>query len=189
MEILKLYQSCQKTWWKKPSLQPVFGHRQASWIELFFDLMFVAAISVLNHQAFFDHHMGNIVQFLSYLAGFLSVWLLWMSMTFFSNWFETNSVRHRFIIFANIIPLGLLTFGITTDLEGVIDQQGIIYLLSFILARTILLFTWRSVDQPKLLTPIRQAVKAIQLVYGFSIVCAIGVAVLLLGWKLPMQSV
>lgn len=186
MNIFSLYRGCRNTWWGKPKLQPVFGHRQASWIELFFDLMFVATISVLNHQAFADHNVLTLTQLLSYLVGFLSIWLLWMSMTFFSNWFETNSVRHRLIVFANIVPLGLLTFGITTDLQGQVDQQGIVYLLSFILARTILLLTWRSANQSELLKPLREALKAIQYVYLFSIFCALVVAAMLIIWQLPM---
>ncbi|MGL6057952.1 MAG: low temperature requirement protein A [Culicoidibacterales bacterium] len=186
MKFIELYQSCTTTWWAKPSLQPVFGHRQASWIELFFDLMFVAAISVLNHQAFAHNNVLSLMQLLSYLAGFLSVWLLWMSMTFFSNWFETNSVRHRFIVFANIVPLGLLSFGITTELQGTIDQQGIVYIASFMLSRISLLLTWRSANQPGLLKPVRQALQAIQWVYGFSIMCAIIVTLMLIVWQLPM---
>lgn len=185
--MFKIYQICRKAWWARPQLQPVFGHRQSSWIELFFDLMFVAAISVLNQQAFQSGNALGITQLIAYFLSFLSLWLIWMSVTYFSNWFEMNSVRHRFIIFANILSVGFLTFGITTSTGDIVNTNGLIYILGFVLARLILIFTWRSANHDGLIPAMQKLVWKVERVYWCSLASTGVVAFMLVVLRMPTE--
>ena len=56
------------------------GERHASWLELFFDLVFVAAIAALATQLHADHSVAGLAVF----AGlFVPVWWGWMGYTWY----------------------------------------------------------------------------------------------------------
>ncbi len=51
------------------------GERHASWLELFFDLVFVAAVAALATQLHADHSLAGLAVF---AALFVPVWWGWM---------------------------------------------------------------------------------------------------------------
>lgn len=189
LKVVDIYRTYKAMWWGKPQLQPVFGHRQSSWIELFFDLMFVAAISVLNQKIF------SLVNYLTwqiigiYFLGFLSVWLIWMSVTFYSNWFEMNSVRHRVIILGNIVAIGLLTFSLTTNFTWRVNMYSLAVMLIFIGTRVMLFFTWHVAQKAYAIPSVQQAVRTIQGMYAISIGCGIAIFVVTTMFKLHLLLV
>ena len=71
-------------------------HRHATWLELFFDLVFVAAISVVTHGLAHLHH-GHLEPHQMWVFGvtFLPVWWIWASHTLYANRFDTDSKSHR----------------------------------------------------------------------------------------------
>ena len=66
-------------------------HRQASWLELFFDLTFVVAVaqaaSQLEH-AFAAGHPGD--GLIGYLVVFAAIWWAWTAFTWFANVFDAQ---------------------------------------------------------------------------------------------------
>ncbi|NER50298.1 MAG: low temperature requirement protein A [Symploca sp. SIO1A3] len=70
--------------------------RHATWLELFFDLVFVASISVITHHLAHVHH-GYLEgkQVILYLTEFIPVWWIWASHTLYANRFDTDSRTHR----------------------------------------------------------------------------------------------
>ncbi len=71
-------------------------NRQATWLELFFDLVFVALIGVITHDMA-DTHDGRISfeQILKFLFVFVPLWWIWATHTVFANRFDTDSPRHK----------------------------------------------------------------------------------------------
>lgn len=71
-------------------------HRRATWLELFFDLIFVVALGdaseILN-----DAHGGHIPpqQFVRFVLVFLPLWWIWAGHTIYANRFDTDSRQHR----------------------------------------------------------------------------------------------
>lgn len=71
-------------------------HRRATWLELFFDLIFVVALSdaseILN-----EAHEGHFTaqQFLLFVLMFLPLWWIWAGHTIYANRFDTDSRQHR----------------------------------------------------------------------------------------------
>ena len=78
------------------SLQYHLEHRHATWLELFFDLVFVASIGVVTHNLAQTHH-GHIElkQILMFPIEFLPIWWIWATHTLYANRFDTDSKAHR----------------------------------------------------------------------------------------------
>jgi low temperature requirement protein LtrA len=85
------------------------GHRQASWLELFFDLSFVVAVAQVAVQL--EHYLaeGEVGRgVMVYLMVFGAIWLAWMSFTWFANVFDTDDVPYRLLMIVMIAgSLGL----------------------------------------------------------------------------------
>lgn len=88
-------------------------NRRATWLELFFDLIFVVAIGdvthILNHT-----HEGHLdpLRFWQYVLTFIPLWWIWVSHTMYANRFDADDRKHRlatlFIMFLMVIISGLI---------------------------------------------------------------------------------
>ncbi len=75
---------------------PAQPHRTASPLELFFDLVFVVAVSIASAQL---HHALSHGDFLhgvtSYAMVFFAIWWAWMNFTWFATSFDTDDWLYR----------------------------------------------------------------------------------------------
>ena len=71
-------------------------HRRATWLELFFDLIFVVALRDAG-EILSETHDGHIApqQFLHFVLVFLPLWWIWVGHTIYANRFDTDSRQHR----------------------------------------------------------------------------------------------
>lgn len=71
-------------------------HRHATWLELFFDLVFVAAIGVITHHLAHVHD-GHIPtkDLVLFPIEFVPLWWIWATHTLFANRFDTDGKGHR----------------------------------------------------------------------------------------------
>ncbi|MDM0109578.1 low temperature requirement protein A [Variovorax sp. J22R24] len=71
-------------------------HRRATWLELFFDLIFVVAIGDAG-EILSEAHEGHIGahQILRFVLVFLPLWWIWAGHTIYANRFDTDSRQHR----------------------------------------------------------------------------------------------
>jgi len=100
-------------------------NRRATWLELFFDLIFVVAIgdvtNILNHT-----HEGHLdpPQFWQYVLAFIPLWWIWVSHTMYANRFDADDRKHRlatlFIMFLMIIISGLIDQRFLASFEAII---------------------------------------------------------------------
>jgi low temperature requirement protein LtrA len=73
------------------------GVRHATWLELFFDLVFVVAVAELG--SYLHHHLtfGDVLAF----AGlFLLVWWVWLSYSYYADLFDTEDLFSRLSLIA-----------------------------------------------------------------------------------------
>ena len=68
------------------------GERRASWLELFFDLCFVAAIAALGDGLLHDPTAGGIVRF---VLLFVPVWWAWMEFTWYATAWDNDDTLFR----------------------------------------------------------------------------------------------
>ena len=84
--------------------------RHATWLELFFDLVFVAVIGVITHDLAHTHH-GHIgvEQFLRFPLVFIPVWWIWMTHTLYANRFDADNREHRLFSLAIMAIMVILS--------------------------------------------------------------------------------
>ena len=134
----------RKRWSHPPALhRPGPGvHRRVSWLELFYDLMYVATIIQLGNA------LGGHVSWLGVLgfaALFTPVWFTWTGFTFFTNRFVVDDVLHRAVVFAQMFAIGGMAVSVARVAEG--DTQ--LFALCYAAARWVLVGlyvrAWRHV--------------------------------------------
>ena len=93
-------------------------NRHATWLELFFDLIFVVTIGKVTHtlghvhQGHFEHE-----QLWTFLLLFVPLWWVWSSHTIYSNRFDTDSHLHRLATLFIMLLLIVLSARIGEELE------------------------------------------------------------------------
>jgi low temperature requirement protein LtrA len=98
---------------RRPTLRTVHdGERHATWLELFFDLCFVAAAAALTHDLRADPTLGGLLRF----AGlFVPVWWAWTSYSWYATGFDNDDDAYRVAMLAAMLGVIALAVGI----EGV----------------------------------------------------------------------
>ncbi|HJT84691.1 MAG TPA: low temperature requirement protein A [Nitrososphaeraceae archaeon] len=105
--------------------------RHATWLELFFDLVFVVIISQLSH---FLLHEISILRFLEFLFLFIPVWWSWTGVTFYSTRFYSDDIGHRLLLLLQMGGAGAMAVNISGAFSDTFSGFAISYaFLRFIL--------------------------------------------------------
>ncbi len=70
--------------------------RRASWLELFFDLIFVAAVAQVSVPLSADYAVHGLMR---YALMFLLIWWAWLGHTMYSSRFDSDDALHRLLTF------------------------------------------------------------------------------------------
>lgn len=95
-------------WWKPPRLrigQTSKTERHATWLELFYDLVFVVTITQLSHHLSTDLSLSGI---LGFVALFVPIWWAWIGATFYATRFDTDDVGQRLLTLIQMIAIVVL---------------------------------------------------------------------------------
>lgn len=91
--------------WQPPSLRrdgESPSERRATWLELFYDLVFVAAIGQLAH--YLSSHLSG-VGLASFGLFFIAIWWCWVGATFYATRFDNDAIPDRLVTF---IQMGIV---------------------------------------------------------------------------------
>src|SRR5687767_8260882 len=88
------------------TLDPTPGERHASWLELFFDLVFVLAVAQIA-RVLAEH--SDLEGILKYLALFVPIWWSWVGFTFYADRFESEDAAYRILMFAGMLAVAALS--------------------------------------------------------------------------------
>ncbi|HEV8637302.1 MAG TPA: low temperature requirement protein A [Chloroflexota bacterium] len=96
--------------WRPPVLRAFDqGERHASWLELFFDLCFVAAVAALADDLHHDPTVGGLLRF----AGlFVPVWWAWMGYSWHATAFDADDVAYRLAFLGAMLGVVALAAGV-----------------------------------------------------------------------------
>jgi low temperature requirement protein LtrA len=89
--------------------------RHATWLELFFDLVFVVAIAQLSN-ALAAH--TTLEGFLIFCGLFVPVWWAWVGYTFYADRFDTDDVVHRLLMLGGMFAVAALASVIPSAANG-----------------------------------------------------------------------
>ncbi|MEZ9890682.1 low temperature requirement protein A [Vibrio breoganii] len=113
--------------------------KKANWLELFFDLIFVFAISTATHLLTHVHN-GHIAieDYLTFVLVIIPILWVWTGHTLFSTRFDTGDKWQRFLTFVVMFFAVFWTAFINSDFDSY--YHG--YLAFYVLARTTLIIMY-----------------------------------------------
>ena len=118
--------------------------RRSTWLELFFDLVFVVAVAQLGQELSQDVSAEGLFRFLAF---FVPVWWAWMGFTFYANRFDTDDLPYRLLIFVAMLGVAALA----TTLPDAFAGATRAFVLSYVFVRLVLLVLYaraiRHVDE------------------------------------------
>lgn len=100
-------------------------HARVSFEELFFDLVYVFAVTQLSHQLLTNLHVTGVIET---LILWFAVWLGWQYTCWVTNWFDPETPRIRGMIFA-IMLAGLV---MASAIPGAFGARGLVFALAYV---------------------------------------------------------
>ena len=98
-----------------PATPRPVGERRATWLELFFDLVFVVAIAAL---AVFLHDHLTLGGFLGFALLLVPVEWAWMSFAYYADQFDTDDTLFRVVMLVAMLASAALAVNVDGALEG-----------------------------------------------------------------------
>lgn len=115
-------------------------HRVASSLELFFDLVFVVAVSMASGQLHVSEADEAIVSGVgSYLMVFFAVWWAWMNFTWFSSAFDTDDWLYRVLTIVQMSGALVLAAGTRSAMA---DGDFTIVTIGYAVMRLAMVVQW-----------------------------------------------
>ena len=105
--------------------------RHATWLELFFDLIFVVAIAELSGVLSEDISLAGVSGF---VILFVVVWWCWLNATYYSDLFDTDDIVHRTLTATLMVAVSALAI----NLHHAVDETSTGFALSYVAIRILL---------------------------------------------------
>ncbi len=99
----------KKILWKPPRLrigEAVEGERHATWLELFYDLLFAAVVAQLTFKLSQDLSGSGV---LTFVVLCVPVWWAWVGQSFYATRFDTDDLGHRLFNIAQMFAVAAMT--------------------------------------------------------------------------------
>jgi low temperature requirement protein LtrA len=136
-------------WFQPPRLRTLAdeGERHASWLELFFDLVFVVAVTELSQYLAVDHSAGG---FLRFAALFIPVYVAWQGYMAYATRFDTDDLGFRVAYFGAMLAIAAMAVLIGDVAHGV---HSAAFAIAYVALRTIMLGlyarAWQAVPEAR----------------------------------------
>ena len=135
------------------------GERAVGWLELFYDLVYVAALIQVGRGLVADVSLAGGMRF---LILFFLLWWAWTGTTFYMNRIAVDDVAHRLLVIIQMIAIAALG----TEVGGAFeDQAGSVALAYGVVRTTIVLMYVRAW---RLLPEVRTSAVRYSLMFGVS---------------------
>ena len=128
--------SARSRFLEPPRLRTLAGgeqdDRRTTWLELFFDLVFVAAVGQLANAL---SARPTPTRFFEFLGLFVPVWWAWSGYTFYANRFDTDDLPYRLLTLLGMFGVAVLA----TTVPGVFKGATLGFPLAYVGVRSVLL--------------------------------------------------
>jgi low temperature requirement protein LtrA len=124
----------------------VMIEKKVTWLELFYDLLFVAAVSKSNHVLLHADHGTISVEYLTkFVLIFIPIWWGWVGQTLFNNRFGQDIVTHRMFMILQLFFVLIMTASLSVNF----DQYYIPFLVGYIGSRALTAIQYLTVHKAK----------------------------------------
>jgi low temperature requirement protein LtrA len=153
-----------KSVWRPPQLRvgSEDEERHATWLELFYDLLFATVVTQLSLQLSHDISPLGLIGFLALLV---PVWWAWTGQTFYATRFDTDDLGHRLFIIAQMFVVAAMAVTVHQGLS----QGSAGFALCYAAIRFILVGEYIGADV--FVPPARPLIRHFEI--GFGIAAAI----------------
>ena len=133
---------------RRPRLYTEEGHgeRHATWLELFFDLVFVVAVAELAHLLEVNLTLGGLAAF---VALFVPIWWQWIDFSYYADQYDTGETSFQAILLAVMFGIIVLALAIP-DAFG---EGATFFAATYAALRVVIiglyLWAWRTVDEAR----------------------------------------
>jgi low temperature requirement protein LtrA len=104
----------------------VFTEKKVTWLELFYDLLFVAAVSKASHVLVHVHDGSIPIEYLTkFVLIFVPIWWAWVGQSLFVNRFGQDTISHRIFLILQLFFALIMTASLSVDFD--------VYYLSFLI--------------------------------------------------------
>ncbi len=120
--------------------RPDEPHRAASPLELFFDLVFVVAVSLSSaqlHHAESEQHIGAGIG--AYVMVFFAIWWAWMNFTWFASAFDNDDWLYRLLTIFQMAGVLVLAAGTPAAMT---DGDFLLVTLGYVVMRLAMVAQW-----------------------------------------------
>ena len=125
------------------------GQRHATWLEQFFDLVFVLSMAELAHLL---HGHPSWSGLISFAVLFIPVWWLWIDFSYYADQFDVDEGIYRLIYFGIMFGIVVLALTIPEALgEGSANFAAVYAALRLVIIG-LYMQAWRLVPQARELT-------------------------------------
>ena len=108
------------------------GERHATWLELFFDLVFVVAVAELGH---FLHNNLSPWGLVVFTLLFVPVWWQWIDFSYFLDQFDVDDLLHKVSLFA--VMFGVIALAIT--IPNAVGDNSVGFTLAIVALRALMI--------------------------------------------------
>lgn len=119
---------------------PSEQHRAASSLELFFDLVFVVAVSfsaVQLHHMVVEGHLASGV--LGYMMVFFAIWWSWVNFSWFATSFDNDDWLYRVLTLIQMAGVLVLAAGVAEAIE---HRDSAVITLGYVIMRLAMVSQW-----------------------------------------------
>jgi low temperature requirement protein LtrA len=138
------------SWLEPPRLRAVADdaeERHASWLELFFDLVFVVAIAGLSHELVVDHTTAG---FLRFAGLFVPIYVAWQGYMAYADRFDNDDLVFRLAYFGAMLAIAAMAVLIGDVAHG---DNSAAFAVAYVVLRSIMLAlylrAWRAVPEAR----------------------------------------
>jgi low temperature requirement protein LtrA len=109
-------------------------HRAATWLELFYDLVFVVAVAALGHRLLVDPSWEGGLTFVGF---FIPLWWAWSGYTFYADRYDTDDFGQRNLAAAQILAVAFMAASVGGETDS-----SFAFAVAFIAARSLLIIMY-----------------------------------------------
>jgi low temperature requirement protein LtrA len=142
--------SAREAWFTPPQLRTAAQEaerRHATWLELFFDVVFVVAITELSRALVRDHSVEG---FLRFAGLFVPVYVAWQGYMAYATRFDTDDLLFRVAYFMAMLAIAAMAVFIGDVARGIHSAQ---FAVAYVVIRSIMLAlygrAWRGVPEAR----------------------------------------
>ncbi len=93
--------------------------KKVTWLELFYDLLFVAAVSKATHVLLHvEHHLISAEHLLKYVLIFIPIWWAWVGQSVYNNRFGRDSHGQRAFMAIELFFVLIMTASLDVDFDA-----------------------------------------------------------------------